>query len=115
MIYVVEGEVRVGFMEEAGGDGAVYNDLSEGDVTIQPQGLIHYQQNLGCKPSTFIAALNHEDPGTVPIAASFFELPREAVKAQLAFDNAEIKQFKDHLPLAPVMAREKCLDMCRGV
>lgn len=67
-------------MEEDGGDGPVVNDMSEGDVMILPQGLIHYEQNLGCEPSTFIGALNHEDPGTVKTVGSFFELPTEAIK-----------------------------------
>ncbi len=41
------------------------NNLSDGQVAIFPQGTIHYEQNLGCKPAHFISALNHEDPGSV--------------------------------------------------
>ena len=39
------------------------NNLSTGKVAVFPQGYIHYEQNLGCKPAKFISALNHEDPG----------------------------------------------------
>ena len=82
MLYTIEGDkLRVAFVEENGGEGAVVNDLYRGDVAFFPQGLIHYQQNLGCKPVTFLAALNSEDPGVVTITTRFFELPSEAIQA----------------------------------
>ena len=42
MLYVIEGNMRSAFVEENGGEGAVVNDLYQGDVTFFPQGLIHY-------------------------------------------------------------------------
>ena len=81
MLYTIEGnQLRVAFVEENGGEGAVVNDLREGDVAFFPQGLIHYQQNLDCYPATFLAALNSEDPGVVTITTRFFELPSEAIQ-----------------------------------
>ncbi|CAM9752540.1 unnamed protein product, partial [Ectocarpus sp. 13 AM-2016] len=83
MQYVINGEhLRVAFVEENGGEGAVVNDLSQGDVTFFPQGLIHYEQNLGCEPVTFLAALNNDDPGAVTITTRFFELPTEAIQVR---------------------------------
>ena len=83
MLYTIEGDdLRVAFVEENGGEGAVVNDLYQGDVAFFPQGLIHYQQNLGCKPVTFLAALNSEDPGVVTITTRFFELPSEAIQVR---------------------------------
>ena len=83
MLYVIEGHMRSAFVEENGGEGAVVNDLYQGDVMFFPQGLIHYQQNLGCEPATFLAALNNEDPGAVTITTRFFELPTEAIQVIL--------------------------------
>lgn len=80
MQYVIEGELRVAFVEENGGEGAVVNDIRRGDVAFFPQGLIHYEQNLSCEPATFLAALNNEDPGAVTITTRFFELPTEAIE-----------------------------------
>ena len=81
MLYTIEGEkLRVAFVEENGGEGAVVNDLSQGDVAFFPTGLIHYQQNLDCEPATFLAALNNEDPGAVTVTTRFFELPSEAIQ-----------------------------------
>ena len=60
----IEGSsLRVAFVEDNGGEGAVVKDLYQGDVAFFPQGLIHYQQHLDCEPATFLAALDSEDPG----------------------------------------------------
>lgn len=80
-MYVIKGEhLRVAFVEENGGEGAVVNDISQGDVTFFPESLIHYQQNLDCEPATYLSALNSEDPGVVTIMTRFFELPSEAIQ-----------------------------------
>ena len=62
-----EGQLEVGFIQE---NGAPYitNTLTQGQGTIFPMGSIHFQANLGCKPLTFVAALNSEDPGVNQIA-----------------------------------------------
>ena len=85
MLYTIEGkQLRVAFVEENGGEGAVVNDLYQGDVAFFPQGLIHYQQNLDCEPATFLAALNSEDAGVVTITTNFFQLPSEAIQVSNA-------------------------------
>ena len=76
--------MRSAFVEENGGEGAVVDDLYQGDVMFLPQGLIHYQQNLGCEPMKFLAALNSEDPGAVTITSRFFELPKDAIQVRRA-------------------------------
>lgn len=86
LFYAISGEVRVAFVQENGGDGAVVNDLVQGDVTNFPQGLIHYQQNLGCEPATYTLFLNSEDPGSVTITSRFFELPSEAIEVSFRFE-----------------------------
>ena len=81
MLYTIKGkQLRVALVEENGGEGAVVNDLYQGDVAFFPQGLIHYQQNLDCDPATFLAALNSEDAGVVTITTNFFQLPSEAIQ-----------------------------------
>eukprot|EP00752_Nemacystus_decipiens_P018324 g16440.t1 len=112
MLYVIEGHMRSAFVEENGGEGAVVNDLYQGDVMFFPQGLIHYQQNLGCEPATFLAALNNEDPGAVTITTRFFELPSEAIQASLNFEDPELQALIESLPEAPAAARRQCLKMC---
>ncbi|CAM9923033.1 unnamed protein product [Ectocarpus sp. 6 AP-2014] len=113
MLYVIKGEqVRVAFVEENGGEGAVVNDLAQGDVAFFPQGLIHYQQNLDCEPATFLAALNNDDPGAVTITTRFFELPTEAIQASLNVEEPALQKLIESLPDAPAAARQQCLQRC---
>ena len=67
ILYLVDGEMEAGFIEENGAR-FVRNALTGGQGTIFPQGSVHYQINIGCKPALFVAALNNEDPGTTQIA-----------------------------------------------
>ena len=62
-----EGQLETGFIEESGAR-IVVNTLTQGQGTIFPKGSIHFQANLGCKPVTFVAVLNDEDPGVSQIA-----------------------------------------------
>eukprot|EP00904_Undaria_pinnatifida_P006373 jgi/Undpi1/2866/HiC_scaffold_14.g06243.m1 len=113
MLYTIEGnQLRVAFVEENGGEGAVVNDLVAGDVAFFPQGLIHYQQNLSCFPVTYLAALNSEDPGVVTITTRFFELPSEAIQASLNVDDPTLKALLAALPEAPALGQRGCLQRC---
>lgn len=80
MLYMIEGSLRAAFVEENGGGGAVVNDLSKGDVTFIPQGLVHYQQNLECEPAAFLASFNSEDAGSVDLFTLVFDLPAEVIQ-----------------------------------
>eukprot|EP00884_Botryococcus_braunii_P017861 jgi/Botrbrau1/4759/Bobra.0137s0031.1 len=48
----------------------VSNELSTGGAAIFPQGLIHYQQNLGCDVAELLITYNSEDPGNQMTLAS---------------------------------------------
>jgi oxalate decarboxylase/phosphoglucose isomerase-like protein (cupin superfamily) len=67
-LYVVNGTgLSVGFIEENGAR-FVSNTVLPGEGTLFPKGSIHFQQNLGCDPLTFVAALNNVDPGVLSAA-----------------------------------------------
>lgn len=84
IIYVTKGsKLRVAFAEENSGRTLI-NDISVGQVTFFPQGLIHYQQNLGCDRAEYISALNSEDPGVVTISTRTFTLPKEALQVRIS-------------------------------
>lgn len=82
LVYMLKGKLRSAFVEEAGGTrGAIVHDISPGESTFYPQGLVHYQQNLECEEASFVAAVNSEDPGMVPMA-TFLALPEEAIEVR---------------------------------
>lgn len=71
------------FVEDNGGEATVVNNVFQSDVACYPQGVIHYRQNLDCKPATFIAVLDTEDRGVVTITTRLFELPSEPIQVAI--------------------------------
>ncbi|KAJ3230196.1 hypothetical protein HDU78_008571 [Chytriomyces hyalinus] len=111
-IYVIQGNVQVGFIEENGAK-VIVNDLVQGQATFIPQGSIHYQVNLGCEQAVMIAANNNEDPGTLTIPAQFFKLPDGAIAASLGGTlDPEIRALNGSLPMNPAPGVEECLRRC---
>lgn len=66
--YIIKSEtatsVRHAFVEENEGR-LIVNDIGEGQVALVPAGLVHFVQNMGCSPATFLAAFGSEDPGVL--------------------------------------------------
>ena len=55
-------------------------------------GLIHFAQNLQCKPAQFIASFPSADPGTSTVIASVFQkLPEFVLRATLGLDDSIIQ------------------------
>lgn len=107
ILYVINGsQIRTSFVEENGGR-VIVNDISEGMVTFFPQGLMHYQQNLGCETANYISGLNHEDPGVVTITTTFFRFPFEAIASSLFTTDAETAYLINGIPANPAMGREE--------
>lgn len=44
---------------------------------------MHFQQNLGCETTVFVASFDFVDPGTLQIAQNFFSLDKGVVNATL--------------------------------
>lgn len=107
ILYVINGsDIRVVFIEENGGR-VISNVIGQGEVTFFPQGLIHYQQNLGCTTANYISGLNHEDPGVVTISTNFFRLPMEAVASALNTTDLETANLAAGIPPNIAEGREE--------
>jgi oxalate decarboxylase/phosphoglucose isomerase-like protein (cupin superfamily) len=63
----VNGTLRTGMLSENGAR-FVFTELSPGSATIFPRGAIHFEMNLECEPTLFVAAFNNEDPGGSAVA-----------------------------------------------
>ena len=74
--------------------------------------LIHYQQNLGCEPATYLSVLNHEDPGVSTVSTQFFSFPDEAVKSSLGEDERTVQMLEQGLPAGPAEGHRECQERC---
>ncbi|KAF2759984.1 RmlC-like cupin [Pseudovirgaria hyperparasitica] len=85
--------------------------------TVFPVGSIHYQFNNNCDNTTFVAALNSEDPGTGQIAQNFLNLNDEVVKAVIGFPKslagADIQTIRQNIPANLAIATEACYQKCK--
>ena len=120
LLFVVKAEfLRTAFVEENGatvdGSAVVRNDIKTGQVVVFPQGLIHYQQNLGCTTAEYISALSSEDAGTVTLATRLFQLPEEGLAGTLGESDAGVMRLRDGLSALgenPLRGQEECLRRC---
>lgn len=71
ILTVIQGKMRVGFVT-SDPNRQITTILNEGDVFVFPQGLIHYQQNIGKGDAVAIAVLNSQNPGRVTIPNAIF-------------------------------------------
>ncbi|KAJ6469465.1 RmlC-like cupin domain-containing protein [Mycena sanguinolenta] len=110
--YNVNGTIRTGMITENGGR-FIMTDLQPGQMTIFPQGSIHFQINEGCEPALFVSGLNSEDPGALQIAQRFFGLPPDIVAATLGdIGVEEVMGLSDLIPDNVALGADECLQRC---
>ncbi|CAI9786141.1 unnamed protein product [Fraxinus pennsylvanica] len=70
MVFVLEGELDVGFITTA---NVMYSkSIKKGEIFVFPKGLVHFQKNNGNVPAAVIASFNSQLPGTQSIATTLF-------------------------------------------
>jgi len=73
ILYVGHGTLLVGFVTSNGDGNRLFTKtLNEGDVFVFPEGLVHFQANIGKFPAVAFAALSSQNPGVVGIASTVF-------------------------------------------
>ncbi|KAL4190291.1 hypothetical protein AMTRI_Chr07g75030 [Amborella trichopoda] len=72
ILTVLEGSLYVGFVTSNPDNRLITKTLQKGDVFVFPEGLIHFQQNVGSKNAVAIAALSSQNPGVITIANAVF-------------------------------------------
>ncbi|KAF7334305.1 RmlC-like cupin [Mycena sanguinolenta] len=108
----VNGTIRTGMITENGGR-FIMTDLQPGQMTIFPQGSIHFQINEGCEPALFVSGLNSEDPGALQIAQRFLGLPPDIVAATLGdIGIEEVMGLNDLIPDSVALGTDECLQRC---
>ncbi|KAL4193155.1 hypothetical protein AMTRI_Chr06g175520 [Amborella trichopoda] len=72
ILTVLEGTLYVGFVTSNPENHLICKTLKKGDVFVFPEGLIHFQQNVGYGNSVAIAGLSSQNPGVITIANAVF-------------------------------------------
>ncbi|XP_074310182.1 germin-like protein [Silene latifolia] len=72
---VLDGTIYVGFVtsNQANGSNKLFTKvLNKGDVFVFPQGLIHFQLNIGKTPAIAFSGLSSQNPGVVTVSNAVF-------------------------------------------
>lgn len=75
MLTVIEGTLYAGFVSsnlQTGANQLYSKILNKGDIFVFPQGLIHFQLNIGSTPAVANVAFGSQTPGLVTIANAVF-------------------------------------------
>ncbi|KAK9074159.1 hypothetical protein SSX86_006756 [Deinandra increscens subsp. villosa] len=72
ILTVIEGRILVGFVTSNPENRLITKVLQKGDVFVFPEGLIHFQKNIGHGYAVAIAGLSSHNPGVITIANAVF-------------------------------------------
>ncbi|GKE41533.1 germin-like protein 2-1, partial [Tanacetum coccineum] len=72
ILVVIEGSLLVGFVTSNTNNKLFTKRLEKGDVFVFPEGLIHFQQNVGNSYAVAITGLSSQNPGVITIANVVF-------------------------------------------
>ncbi|KAK6932065.1 Cupin 1 [Dillenia turbinata] len=78
ILFVLEGTLYVGFVTSNNPDNKALNNrlitkkLNPGDVFVFPEGLIHFQFNVGQTKAVAFSGLSSQNPGVITIANAVF-------------------------------------------
>ncbi|XP_074285813.1 putative germin-like protein 2-1 [Silene latifolia] len=72
---VLEGTLYVGFVtsnQPNGGNKFLTKMITKGDIVVFPQGLIHFEFNIGNTPAVSLVSFSSQNPGVITIANATF-------------------------------------------
>ncbi|KAH7836540.1 hypothetical protein Vadar_002711 [Vaccinium darrowii] len=72
ILTVLKGSLEVGFVTSNPGNRLIKKVLHTGDVFVFPQGLVHFQRNVGHGSAVALASLSSQNPGVITIANAVF-------------------------------------------
>ncbi|KAM7523197.1 hypothetical protein LguiA_013099 [Lonicera macranthoides] len=100
-LIVLEGTLYVGFVTSNPENRLFTKFLNKGDVFVFPEGLIHFQFNMGKTNAVAIAALSSQNPGVITIANAVFgsnpPISRDVLTKAFQVDKKVINYLQDQL------------------
>uniref|UniRef100_A0A7C8YUR4 Germin-like protein n=1 Tax=Opuntia streptacantha TaxID=393608 RepID=A0A7C8YUR4_OPUST len=108
ILTVIEGTLYVGFVtSNIPNDGNKFfaKLLKPGDVFVFPQGLIHFQLNVGKTPAVAFAALSSQNPGVTTVANAVFgakpPISVDVLSKAFQLDPIVVKQLQSLFWMSP--------------
>ncbi|CAN4110846.1 unnamed protein product [Withania somnifera] len=96
MVYVLQGQLDVGFITTA--NVLFAKRIVQGEVFVFPRGLVHFQKNNGNIPAAVIAGFNSQFPGTQSIATTLFAaspgVPDDVLAQAFQIGTMQVQQIK---------------------
>uniref|UniRef100_A0A803MKR9 Germin-like protein n=1 Tax=Chenopodium quinoa TaxID=63459 RepID=A0A803MKR9_CHEQI len=96
MIYILQGELYVGFITT--NNKLVSKIVKAGEVFVFPRGLAHFQKNTSKYPTAVLAAFNSQLPGTQQFAAALFAskdpVPKDVLAQAFNIDEHEVEMIR---------------------
>ncbi|KAD6454080.1 hypothetical protein E3N88_08786 [Mikania micrantha] len=98
ILTVIEGTILVGFVTSNTENRLITKVLEKGDVFVFPEGLIHFQKNLGNGYALALAALCSQNPGVITIANVVFgsnpNIPADILAKAFQTDISVVSQIQ---------------------
>ncbi|XP_074273605.1 auxin-binding protein ABP19b-like [Silene latifolia] len=94
VLILAKGSIIAGFIDT--NDVAYYKKLQVGDVIILPQGLLHFQVNVGKSPALAFVSFNNANPGIQFTSTSLFagNLPAKLVEKTTLIDHDQVIKLR---------------------
>ncbi|XP_066326912.1 germin-like protein 8-14 [Miscanthus floridulus] len=95
LLFVIEGAISAGFISSL--TNQVYvKTLYKGDLMVFPQGLLHFQYNLGDDTAVALSSYSSANPGLMILDFALFanNLPSDVVSKVTVLDELEVRKLK---------------------
>jgi len=94
-----------------GGAPSVVGYAGVGNVTLLPQGSVHFVASTGCYPTVIVAGFNSESPGVLFVSQAFAAFDEQTYSA--AFGEIGVTMIDNsQIPNAVNIGRQDCLKKC---
>ncbi|MFS7970167.1 hypothetical protein Hanom_Chr09g00817841 [Helianthus anomalus] len=100
MVVVIEGSMQVGFVTSNPENRLISKVLQKGDVFIIPDGLVHFQRNVGHGNAVAIVALSSQNPGLITATNAVFganpDIPNDLLAKAFQVDVKVVDQIQSN-------------------
>ncbi|KAI7745923.1 hypothetical protein M8C21_005551 [Ambrosia artemisiifolia] len=98
ILTVIKGRIQVGFVTSNPENRLINKVLQKGDVFVFPQGLVHFQKNVGHGNAIAIVGLSSQSPGVITVANAVFgakpDIPNDLLAKAFQVDVKVVDQIQ---------------------